>query len=139
VHPLTSRLTTRRFIPWALGHRDTVALSRLQLFLYMHCDIDGSNTSLVPTRRHPDLPQTDSYTRMEVPRPAQCAGSDHGGNAGVRPAEVPQMLAGVSAEYRARGAHLPAPHRQCPWEGRLADLTIFIQEGEPIGLERVWS
>lgn len=21
----------------------------------------------------------------------------------------------------------------------LADLTIFIQEGEPIGLERVWS
>ena len=72
VHPLTSHLMTRRFIPWALGHCDTRALSRLQLFLYVHCDMDGSNTSLVPARGHPDLPQKDHYSGVAW-RPAPCA------------------------------------------------------------------
>ena len=31
IHPATSHLMMRRFIPWATGHRDTRALSRLQL------------------------------------------------------------------------------------------------------------
>lgn len=141
MHPLTSHLTTRRFIPWALGHRDTMALSRLQLFLYVHCDIGGSNTSLVPTRRHPDLPQTDPYTRMEVPRPAQCAAHPQT-TAAMQECGRRRCLK-CSLEFLpniGREAHIYL-HHIVNAHGRadLADLTIFIQEGEPIGLERVWS
>ena len=47
------------------------------------------------------------------------------------------MLAGVSAEYRA---HIYLHHiGNVHGRADLVDLTIFIQEGEPIGLERVWS
>ena len=140
VHPLTSHLMTRRFIPWALGHRDTRALSRLQLFLYVHCDVDGSNTSLVPARGHPDLPQKDHYSGVAW-RPAPCAAHPQT-TAAMQECGRRRWLK-CSLEFLpniGREAHLYLRHIvNVHGRADLADLTIFIQEGEPIGLERVWS
>ena len=141
VHPQTSHIMTRRFIPWVLGHRDAPALSRLQLFLYVHCDIDGSNTSLVPARGQPGLPHYSGVARGFAWRPAQCAAHPQT-TAAMQECGQRRWLK-CSLEFLAnigREAHIYLRHIVNVRDSAdLADLTMFVQEGEPFGLEHVWS
>ena len=78
---------------------------------------------------------------MEVPRPAQCAAHPQT-TAAMQECGRRRCLK-CSLEFLpniGREAHIYL-HHIVNVHGRadLADLTIFIQEGEPIGLERVWS
>lgn len=144
IHPATSHLMTRRFIPWALGHRDTRALSRLQLFLYVHCDVDGSsNASLVPARAHrdvsnplrrPGVPLAWQWPARCVTHPQTAAAMEQCGRRRWLKCEL-EFVPNIGREAHMYLHHIVKVHGSAD----LADLTFFIQEGEPFGLERMWS
>lgn len=138
--PSTSHRMTDDYLPWLVRRPGN---KRMQIYLYVACDVaEADNATLIPTRarlaKRPS-PQNNFFwparcqlqpRAVTVLQPHCAASSRHSG-------------AQCSIEYVAnigREAHMYLHHLLRVYAAPdLADMTIFVQEGEPWGLEYLFE